>query len=67
MAVCNEFDIEFEKTCPVENSSIVYEKGPETNNTRGHLDKNVKDVFLSQNAPSTVGMLDLQWTHLIAY
>ncbi|OJJ84887.1 uncharacterized protein ASPGLDRAFT_35339 [Aspergillus glaucus CBS 516.65] len=53
-AVRNEFDIEFEDTCPVENSSIVSEKGPETNNARGHQDKNIKDVFSSQNAPSTV-------------
>jgi len=66
-AVRNEFDIEFEETCPVENSLIVSEKGPETNNTRGLQDKNVKDVFSSQNAPSAVAMLDLQWTRLIAY
>lgn len=30
-AVRNEFDIEFEDTCLVENSSILSEKGPETN------------------------------------
>ena len=66
-AVRNEFDIEFEETCPVENSLIVSEKGPEINNTRGLQDKNVKDVFSSQNAPSAVAMLDLQWTRLIAY
>ncbi|ODM19085.1 hypothetical protein SI65_05702 [Aspergillus cristatus] len=53
-AVRNEFDIEFEDTCPVENSLIVSEKGPETNNARGHQDKNVKDVSSSRNAPSTV-------------
>ena len=67
MAVRNEFDIEFEETCPVENSSIVSEKGPETNNAHDHQDKNIKDIFSSQNSPSTVGMLDLQWTRLIAY
>ncbi|BCR90452.1 uncharacterized protein ACHE_60338S [Aspergillus chevalieri] len=53
-AVRNEFDIEIEETYPVENSSIVSEKGPGTNDARGHQDKNAKDVFSSQNAPSTV-------------
>ncbi|BCR91476.1 uncharacterized protein ACHE_70319A [Aspergillus chevalieri] len=57
-AVRNEFDIEIDKTCPVENSSIVTEKGPETNNTSGHQNEDIKDVFSSQKAPSTVGMLD---------
>ncbi|ODM16228.1 hypothetical protein SI65_08227 [Aspergillus cristatus] len=54
MAVRNEFDIKFEETCPVENSSIVSEKGPETNNACGHQDKNVKNIFSSQIVPSTV-------------
>ncbi|EYE95255.1 uncharacterized protein EURHEDRAFT_377351 [Aspergillus ruber CBS 135680] len=53
-AVRNEFDIEFEDTCPVENSSIVSEQGTKTNNARGHQGKNVKDIFSSQNAPSTI-------------
>jgi len=66
-AVRNEFDIKFEATFLVENSLIVSEKGPETNNTYGHQDKNIKNVFLSQNMPSIVCMLDLQWTCLIAY
>ncbi|ODM21002.1 hypothetical protein SI65_04055 [Aspergillus cristatus] len=54
VGVQQQFNIKFENTCLVENSLIVSEKGPETNNARGHQDKNVKDVFSSWNAPSTV-------------
>lgn len=66
-AVRNEFDVESEETCPVENSSIVSEKGLDTYNPPDHPDENTKVVFSSQNAPPAVDMLNLQWSHLMTY